>query len=105
MTAASRRWLSLYLALLLALSVLGALNQRTYWAQADLIAHKERLGLELQDLRRRSALVNGALAVRQWAYREGMTPATEAKSVTVAPQSAPLPPVPTNGLELRTLWR
>jgi hypothetical protein len=106
MSAVTKRWLALYLFLLLALSVVGAHNQQRYWLEADLIAYKDSLNLSLTDLRAQATSVSGTLAIRQWAYEHGMIPATEASSLLhVAPMPAPDITLPATGLEVRTLWR
>lgn len=105
MSLTTRRWLALYLILLVGLSALGASNQRLYDLQSSLIAHKEALRLELADLRRQAAAVNGTLAVRQWAYANGMVPATEIPAQLVAPLSPPSHEALERGVELYTQWR
>lgn len=105
MSLTTRRWLALYLILLVGLSALGAANQRLYDLQSGLIARKEALRLELADLRRQAAAVNGTLAVRQWAYANGMVPATEIPAQPVAPLSPPSRETPERGVELYTQWR
>ena len=105
MTLRTRRWLTVYLVLLLALSVLGASNQGLYAEREDLLHRKDALRLELSELRREAASISGALAVRQWAYAEGMVSATELESLLVAPVSAPSVHLAEGGLEVKTLWR
>lgn len=106
MTPFTIRMVTLYLALLLGLTALGAFNQNLYQQQRALLKAKTALQLELSDARSRASNVSGRLAVRKWAYARGMVPATQAKRtdqvVTTPPPILPLPPT---GLEMRTLWR
>lgn len=105
MSRVTKRWLALYFTLLLALSVIGTRNQRLYWQEADLISQKESLRLELASLRRQASSVNGPLAIRQWAYAQGMVPATELTTdLQLLPLSAPVPSLPETRLEVRTAW-
>ncbi len=106
MTPFTTRVVTLYLALLLGLTALGAFNQDLYQQQRALLKTKAALQLELTDARSSAARVNGHLAVRRWAYARGMIPATSApRTEQVAPTPAPKTSQTQTGLEMRTLWR
>lgn len=100
------RLVTLYLALLLGLTALGAFNQSLYQQQRTLLKTKAALQLELTDARSAASRVSGRLAVRRWAYARGMVPATGAqRTEQVAPTPAPKTSQAPTGLEMRTLWR
>ena len=106
MTKSSRRLLTLYLGALLALAYLGVQNQAGYHQHEQLLQQKRVLQLQLQGLRRDAALVNGTLAVRQWALKRGMVPAPEALNIREV-EAGPAPaaaPLPHGELEVYTLW-
>ncbi len=106
MTPFTLRVVTLYLALLLGLTALGAYNQGLYQQQRTLLKTKAALQLELTDVRSSASRVSGRLAVRRWAYARGMVPATSAqRTEQVAPTAAPEPAQAQTGLEMRTLWR
>ena len=106
MTRRVRNLMLLYVALLLGLAALGAGNQSLYRSQADLIDQKEALALQVTEMRVAASKVNGTLAVRQWAYKNGMVSAPRAADTQqVVSRPAPLPEQPETGLEVQTLWR
>jgi hypothetical protein len=97
-----------YIALLLALAVLGSVSQQRYRAQARLLVAKEQAIVALVTARADAAAVNGPLAVNTWARQAGMVPAPDARQVeAVAPgPGAPNPAAPPSpGLEVVTVWR
>src|SRR6056297_1944955 len=101
------RAVPLYLALLLGLAALGAVNQRLLDRELALIEAREAARREIVALRAEAASVQGPLAVARWAQERGMVPAPEVETVEhVMPLPAPRPlaPEPT-GLEVRTEWR
>lgn len=100
------RLIPLYVALVLALAALGAINQVRFAHQEGLIEHKSDLYREIAELRSEAALVHGPLAVGAWARAEGMVPSPEVQQVRhaaflPAPEAQPT----LNGLEMRTRWR
>lgn len=102
----ARNLLALYLAALLALAYLGAQNQLAYGRHENLLAQKQALQAQLQELRLGAAETSGALAVRRWALRRGMIAAPESLNVrSVEPAPAPGYTAPEGSLELYTLWR
>lgn len=107
MTARAIRVLPLYLALLLALAGLGAVNQRLLDRELSLIDTRERVRREIVALRAEAAAVQGPLAVARWAQARGMVPAPEIGTVEhVLPLPAPRLEAPeATGLEVRTRWR
>jgi hypothetical protein len=106
MTRRAQRLFLLYLGLLLVLAGLGAANQQLYRQQVALMTQKAVLQVTLSDLRRDSAGITGALAVRQWARQRGMIAVPNAREVRdVAPIPPPILPVPEGGLEVYTVWR
>ena len=107
MTSLTKRCLMVYVALLFCLALVGAQNQELYRTQASLIDQKLELQTQLTDLRVTASRVNGALAVREWAYARGMVSAPQVEDVKkVMPSPAPeVIPSPEQRLEVRTLWR
>lgn len=107
MTARAIRVLPLYLALLLALAGLGAINQRLLDRELSLIETRESVRREIVALRAEAASVQGPLAVARWAQARGMVPAPEIANVEhVLPLPAPRPEAAeATGLEVRTRWR
>lgn len=101
------RAIPVYLAALLALAAMGALNQRLLGYELDLMDRRETLRREIVDLRADAAAVQGPLAVAAWAQENGMVPAPEVDRVRhVLPLPAPVvPPLQPTGLEVRTVWR
>jgi hypothetical protein len=101
-----QRLFLLYLGLLVVLAALGATNQQLYRQQATLMTQKAALQVTLSDLRRATAEVTGALAVREWAHARGMIAVPNAKEAyDVAPVPPPEIPILEYGLEVRTVWR
>lgn len=101
-----RRFIPAYVALLLALAALGAVNQDRLARRTDLIERKEALRLEVVGLRAEAAAVQGPLAVSGWAQAQGMVPAPEAESTRhLLSVPAPSPAGAAEGLEVRTIWR
>ena len=107
MTSLTKRCLMTYVALLFCLALVGAQNQGLYRTQAALIDQKLDLQTQLTDLRVTASRVNGALAVREWAYARGMVSAPQVEDVRkVMPGPAPeVTASPATTLEVRTLWR
>ena len=106
MTRRVRNLMLLYTALLLGLAALGASNQGLYRSQANLIDQKEALNLQVTEMRVAASKVNGTIAVRKWAYANGMVSAPRAADTEqIVNRPAPLPETPETGLEVRTLWR
>lgn len=101
------RAVPLYLALLLGLAALGALNQRLLDRELALIEAREEARREIVALRAEAASVQGPLAVARWAQERGMVPAPEVEVAEhVMPLPAPELPAPEPvGLEVRTVWR
>ncbi len=96
----------LYVSLVLALAAAGAVNQGLYRQRVALLDQKESLMAQLSTLRVQAAQVRGPLAVARFADEHGMVPAPEAKTVIpVAPSPAPHYVPPSEGLEIRTIWR
>lgn len=96
----------LFVALLLALALLGGASQQLYRQQHRLMAAKASLQVEVSVLREAAARVNGPQAIRRWAHAQGMVPAPENEHVVVtAPLPAPQPARPAPGVEVLTLWR
>jgi hypothetical protein len=100
------RFVPLYVALLLALSAVGVLNQARFEREAWLIERKAELHADIGDLRSAAALVRGPLAVGAWARGQGMVPAPEVSRIRhAAAVPAPGPETVHTGLEMRTIWR
>lgn len=100
------RLVPLYVALVLTLATLGAVNQARFQRQAQLIERKGELYGTIGELRSQAAAVQGPLAVGAWAREHGMVPAPEVSQVRhVAPLPAPRPQKSTGGFEMRTIWR
>lgn len=95
-----------YVTLLLAVAALGVMNQRDYAHQRALMARKATLLEEVALARRDAAVVDGPLAVADWARSAGMVPVPEGgSSILVAPAPAPTLELPIAGMEIRTIWR
>ena len=95
-----------YVVLLLALALLGGLDQGLYRRHARLLDEKAALRAEVAELRARAAAVQGPMAVGDWARARGMVPAPEVANVRqVAPAPAPEPAALPSGVEVRTVWR
>ena len=107
MTPRLIRLLPPYLALLLGLAALGAVNQRLLQRELALIDAREAARREIVALRSEAAAVQGPLAVARWAQDRGMIPAPEIDGVEhVMPLPAPRLEAPeATGLEVRTRWR
>lgn len=107
MTFRPIRALPAYLALLLALAGLGAINQRLLDRELTLIETRESIQHEIVALRAEAASIQGPLAVARWAQTHGMVPAPETPNLEhVLPVPAPRPEAPeATGLEVRTRWR
>jgi len=108
MTPLARRLSLVYVALLIALAVLGGHTQQRLLHQAQLLRTKDAAIIELAAARSAAASVNGPLAVSRWARERGMVSAPEAQDViAVAPSPLPPPqrPTITPSLEVRTVWR
>jgi hypothetical protein len=100
------RLVPLYAALLLALAGVGALNQARFSQEARLIDRKDELYAQITELRAAAALVQGPLAVSDWAREQGMVPTPDVSNIRhVAPFPAPRSEEPATGLEVRTAWR
>jgi len=96
----------LFVTLLLAVALLGVVNQRLYAEQLALMDHKERLLADVAQARPLAAVVNGPQAVAAWAAANGMVPIPEARAaLLIAPTPAPVFDTPLPSLELRTIWR
>ncbi len=101
------RAVPVYVAMMLALAALGAMNQGLLERELTLMEQREATRREIVELRARAAAVQGPLAVARWAQEHGMVPAPEIETVEhVMPLPAPRlqAPEPT-GLEVRTQWR
>ena len=96
----------LFVVALLAVALLGVVNQRSYAEQLALMEQKEDLLAAVASSRPAAAEVNGPLAVAAWASANGMVPIPEAReAVLIAPAPAPATSDPLPSLELRTVWR
>lgn len=100
----------LYVALLVALSLMGTSNRQLLRQQLELLDSKTELQAAAALQRREAAAVNGPAAVATWARAEGMLPISEARAASlVAPSAAPVLDLPatstSSSLELRTVWR
>jgi len=104
--AGFRLAIPLFITLLLALALLGVVNQRLYGEQLNLISRKQRLLSEVAIARPQAAVVSGPQAVAAWAVANGMVPIPEAREAQlIAPSPAPHFDDPLPSLELRTVWR
>lgn len=108
MTPISRRLLTLYLAALLALAVLGAHNQNRLNQQYALEHQQVLLHTRLGNLRQEAAKVTGALAVREWAKAQQMVASPDALNIlevnTLASPQLALATPQHSGVEVQTLW-
>lgn len=96
----------LYVALLLGLAALGALNQERHHRQAALIERKAHLHSLIAELRAEAAHVTGPLAVGAWARSNGMIPAPDVPDIRhAAAYPAPEEASYEGGLEVRTVWQ
>jgi hypothetical protein len=106
MTYSTKRWLSLYFALLLGLAVFGSYNQQVYKTHRALINHKEELILSRTELRNESGKITGAIPVARWAEANGMVRVTTlTKAGTIQEGGAPRVEQSSAGVEMFTLWR
>jgi hypothetical protein len=103
----TRRFLYVYLSLVIMLTALGAYNQKQLMTHWSLMRTKEQHQVLLSDLRAQEAYITGPLAVRQWAIDRGMVSTPEGQAaMTVYPVPAPSYDLPqAGGLEIRTVWR
>lgn len=101
------RAVPVYVALLLTLAALGAVNQDLLDRELTLMEQREATRRDIVALRARAAAVQGPLAVARWARDRDMVPAPEIETVEhVMPLPAPRPQAPeSTGLEVRTEWR
>lgn len=102
-----KAWVSLYIAVVLALAVVGANNRFLGRNQQAMIDQKENLRVELTELRGRAEAIRGPKAIRAFARARGMVPSsviTEKRQITPSPA-----PIVTRGMStglvLRTEWR
>lgn len=96
----------LFLASLVAVALLGVVNQRLYAQQLGLLDEKEQLLAAVAAARPLAAVVNGPQSVAAWAAANGMVPIPEAREAQlIAPAPAPVFTDPFPSLELRTIWR
>lgn len=106
MTYSTKRWLTLYFALLVGLAVFGSYNQQIYRTHRALIDHKEELILARTELRNESSKVTGAIPVAAWAEANGMVRVTTlTKAGTIQEGGAPRIQYPSSGVEMLTVWR
>lgn len=106
MTYSTKRWLSLYFALLLGLAIFGSYNQQIYRTHRALIDHKEQLILSRTELSNESNKITGALPVQRWAEQNGMVRVTHlTKAGTIGQGGAPRVESTSSGVEMYTLWR
>lgn len=100
------RFVPLYAVLVLALALIGGINQVRYRHQARLIEHKAELHALIGELRGDAARIRGPLAVGAWARHNGMVPSPEVGQLRhVAYFPAPEAQTAPSGLEVRTIWR
>jgi len=96
----------LFIVCLLAVALLGVVNQRLYAEQLGLMDEKEQLLAAVAGARPLAAVVNGPQAVAAWAAANGMVPIPEAREAQlIAAAPAPVFSDPLPSLELRTIWR
>jgi hypothetical protein len=101
-----KRLMLLYLTLLLILAALGAHNQALHAERLALLNLKAQRELERVELRGRSAVITGPMAVRAWALSRGMVPVPQlSEAATVMKLNPPVMAVPKTGLEIVTVWR
>jgi hypothetical protein len=106
MTYSTKRWLSLYFALLVGLAVFGSYNQHIYRNHRALIEHKEELVLARTELSNASNRITGALPVQRWAEQNGMVRVTNlTKAGTIEQGGAPRVQPSSSGMEMTTLWQ
>jgi len=96
-----------YLVLLLLLALMGAGNQALLHRQSDLMDLKTELTAGVARARHDASAVQGPAAVAAWARAAGLVPVPEGGAAVLVARDpvAPLPPLPTPSLEVRTAWR
>jgi hypothetical protein len=106
MTYSTKRWLTLYFALLLGLAIFGSYNQQLYRTHRTLIDHKEELILTRTELGNESGKITGAIPVAKWAEANGMVRgAALTKAGSYETGGAPYLEKSSLGVEMYTLWR
>lgn len=106
MSSLLKRLMFVYLALVLALAALGAHNQTLRAERVTLLGLKAQRELERVEMRSKSAVVTGPMAVRAWALSRGMVPVPQlSEAANVLKLDPPVRAVPETGLEIVTVWR
>lgn len=106
MTRTARRAIAIFVLMMVAMALLGAINQSRLGRYHDLLERKSELIIERGALRARAERIRGPHAVSSWARSHGMVPALENPAVLQvgALPGPPLPEFP-SGLEVDTRWR